>query len=204
MNLKNYASRKLEKTKIKRQGWRYKKISKYVKNNCSILDIGCASGFLYDLLKNKNIKYSGIDYNKHFVDYNKKRGLDVKQCDVSKEKLPFEDNSFDIVYCSHVIEHINTREQINFMSEISRVLKRGGKAMIFAPTPYHWYFFDDETHIRPCTHGQLTKLGRNFDLKLVEAKYSKLRFFPNSMQKYLRLPPIRFFLWEVYYIGKKQ
>jgi hypothetical protein len=99
---------------------------------------------------------------------------------------------------------MDSYEQIHVMSEISRVLKKGGKAFIFAPTPYNWYFWDDETHVRPCTHGQLINLAENFNLKPLEARYTLTRYFPDSLQRWLRLPPLRFFLWTVYMVAKKQ
>jgi predicted SAM-dependent methyltransferase len=54
----------------------------------------------------------------------KEKQLNCIQCDVSKEKLPYADNTFDFVYCSHVLEHLLSNEQIFLFSEISRVLKK--------------------------------------------------------------------------------
>lgn len=205
MNLKYYAKRrtKINSNFIKKK-WKIYKITKYIKKKQKILDIGCATGDLSEIIS-KRIKYFGIDYNENFVEYCiKNKKLDVKQCDVSTGKLPFEDNFFDFIYCSHVIEHINTKEQLNFMKELSRICKKNAIIFILAPTPYHWYFWDDETHIRPCTHGQLAKLAKNFQFKIIENKYSLTRFFPNNFQKILRLPPLRWFLWETYLIAKKK
>ena len=102
-----------------------------------------------------------------------------------------------------MIEHLNSREQNFAMKEFSRILKKEGVLILFAPTPYHWYFWDDHTHVRPCTHGQLEHLALDSGFSEAKAKYSKLRFFSHKMQKWLRLPPIRFFLWEVYLVAKK-
>jgi predicted SAM-dependent methyltransferase len=47
--------------------------------------------------------------------------------------IPFEDNYFDFVYHSHVFEHFNKNDGINFMNECIRVLKPGGVIRIVVP-----------------------------------------------------------------------
>ena len=46
-------------------------------------------------------------------------------------QIPFEANSFDVVLCNHVLEHV--RNDIVAMSEIHRVLKTGGFAVLQVP-----------------------------------------------------------------------
>jgi len=63
------------------------------------------------------------------------RQLDVKNVELvgcSAENLPFDDNSFDMVYSSHVLEHIP--DQIKALNEIYRVLKPGGIHFCVVPT----------------------------------------------------------------------
>jgi len=51
--------------------------------------------------------------------------------------MPFTEGSFDVIFCSHVLEHV--RDDIRAMQEIRRVLKPGGWAILqvpfFAPIP---------------------------------------------------------------------
>lgn len=47
--------------------------------------------------------------------------------------IPFENNSFDVVYHSHVLEHFSKDEGKNFLLECSRVLKPGGVIRIAVP-----------------------------------------------------------------------
>lgn len=48
--------------------------------------------------------------------------------------IPFDDNTFDVVFCNHVMEHVD--DDIKAMSEIHRVLKPGGWAIIQSPQDY--------------------------------------------------------------------
>jgi len=48
--------------------------------------------------------------------------------------IPFDDQSFDVVFCNHVMEHVNN--DILAMKEIYRVLRPGGWAIIQSPQDY--------------------------------------------------------------------
>ena len=61
--------------------------------------------------------------------------------------LPFlPDNSVDEIHCRSVLEHIENFE--NLMREITRVLKKNGKANIFVPHFSNPYYYSDYTHKR--------------------------------------------------------
>lgn len=47
------------------------------------------------------------------------------------QKIPFEDNSFDIVFCNHILEHVEDDRLA--MREIRRVLRPGGYGIILSP-----------------------------------------------------------------------
>jgi len=46
-------------------------------------------------------------------------------------KIPFEDNSFDVIFCNHVLEHVE--DDLKAMGEMHRVLKLGGWAILQIP-----------------------------------------------------------------------
>ena len=203
MDLKHYASRYIALRSAAKGGWRDALVGRFVKKGARVLDVGCASGAFWDKWGADGIAYSGVDYNGHFVDHCKAKGLDARRCDLSREPLPFPDGSFDLAYCSHVLEHLLSNEQVAFFQECSRVLAPGGTLVLFTPTPYHWYFWDDHTHQRPSTHGSLSGLALDAGLAVAEAKYSLARWAPQRAQKWLRLPPLRWFLWETYLVASK-
>lgn len=54
-------------------------------------------------------------------------------------KLPFENNSFDTIFSSHLIEHLHLNEIINFLLESKRILKKGGIHIIATPSIQNIY-----------------------------------------------------------------
>lgn len=95
-----------------------------------ILDIGCASGwFLSQIAVNYPLaECTGIDVYKDAIDYGKKCYKSLKLILSDAHSLPFPDNSFDVVICSEVLEHVSYPEKV--MKEIKRVLKKEGTAII--------------------------------------------------------------------------
>jgi ubiquinone/menaquinone biosynthesis C-methylase UbiE len=64
-----------------------------------------------------------------------------------EEGLPFlPDNSVGAIHCRSVLEHIENFESL--MREITRVLKKDGKANIFVPHFSNPYYYSDYTHKR--------------------------------------------------------
>ena len=208
MELQDYSKRKIEESqqflKNYKPDWLHKKIDSYLFAWVKVLDLWCGPATFDEFHHTIPMDYYGVDHDMWFVQSAKERGKKVEQYDIMDESLPYADNSFDFVFCRHVIEHVPTDGQLKLVSEISRVLKPGWTTMILRPTAYHWYFWDDPTHYRPCTHGQFYHLANDFGLNIIECKYSLTRFFSNNLQRFLRLPPLRWFLWEVFLVAKKK
>lgn len=62
--------------------------------------------------------------------------------------LPFEDGFFDVIHCSHVVEHLQPQDFYDTLREVDRCLKPGG-VMVFS-APLMWTnFYNDLSHIRP-------------------------------------------------------
>lgn len=103
-----------------------------------LLDCGCWDGI-------NTIKYGklvgikdlyGIEIDKSKAKEAEKKSIKVKVADLN-EKLPFPNKIFDVVIAYHVIEHlVNVR---NFVSEIYRVLKKGGYVIIGTPNLASWH-----------------------------------------------------------------
>ena len=59
--------------------------------------------------------------------------LDSPIADVKADitNLPFDDNSFDVIFCNHVLEHIP--DDTKAMKELFRVMKKGGMGIFQIP-----------------------------------------------------------------------
>jgi predicted SAM-dependent methyltransferase len=75
----------------------------------------------------------GAKYHPEWINVNfYKSGPDVIVHDLT-HTFPFEDNAFDMVYHSHVLEHFTKRNAYNFLVECKRVLKPGGILRVVIP-----------------------------------------------------------------------
>lgn len=101
-----------------------------------VLDFGCGSGYGSALIADSCKKIVGIDISKDAISYAesnyKNQRLSFQHVeDVSEEKIPFPDNSFDTVLSFQVIEHVKNTDA--YLSEIHRVLCPDGYFMAATP-----------------------------------------------------------------------
>lgn len=101
-----------------------------------VLDIGCGVVPLCNYVSLKDHEVIALDPIKSDIDFlvkndmNRFHNSDVKYMHGYGEKLPFEDNSFDVVYSVSVMEHIASGNDLIVLSEMLRVLKVGGRLII--------------------------------------------------------------------------
>ena len=90
----------------------------------SILDVGCGEGFTLNRLNEHGIgkRLEGLDYSKDAIALGKKTYPDIKITQGSIYKLPYQNNSFDLVLCTEVLEHLQNPEQA--LKELVRVSKK--------------------------------------------------------------------------------
>lgn len=94
-----------------------------------VLEIGTGSGYGIDYLSSNATEFITLDKFKTNIDLSRYKNVKFLQCVVPP--IPFDDNSFDYVVSFQVIEHIrNDRE---FVKEVHRVLKVGGKFIVTTP-----------------------------------------------------------------------
>jgi len=93
----------------------------------SILEVGCGAGLFTSLLKNKKNQVYGVDFSKGMIKVARKNNPSVKYKIASADKLPFADNSFDIVVAAMLFHHLEVQNVLTpSLGEMKRVLKKGG------------------------------------------------------------------------------
>jgi ubiquinone/menaquinone biosynthesis C-methylase UbiE len=102
----------------------------------SVLDVGCGLGGPCRMLAGEyDCCATGIDLSNEYIrtanSLSKLFKLDDKTTFIQGEatNLPFDDNSFDVVWTQHVQMNIPNKKQ--FYSEINRVLKKGGHFLFY-------------------------------------------------------------------------
>jgi len=109
-----------------------------------VLDVGCGFGGLLLVLQNYFDEVFGIDINKEYVKWAKKRAVRSKVICGNAIKLPWPDRYFDLVICTDVFEHISYEEQEFALSELMRVLKPGGHGFLTVPNKLQ--IFDEHNY----------------------------------------------------------
>ena len=102
-----------------------------------ILDAGFGFGVLLSILSRYTDHAQGLEISKKQVE--RTRGL-FRECGIKNVKLDcgdvrkmrFKDDSFDVVFCTDMLEHIRDPEVA--LKEIGRVLKPGGSLIVSVPT----------------------------------------------------------------------
>lgn len=149
-------------------------------NQPVIIEVGCGMGELASIIKNSNLsvgKYIGLDGNLERANTTAEQGFDVRIANF-EEEIPIEAQFADLVVSLEVIEHIADAE--NFLKEIHKVLKPGGKLVISTPNIgfiVHRLNFllsaeihQEGIHLRFFNRKMLLKILSNTGFKLIEQK----------------------------------
>ena len=96
--------------------------------NIRILEIGSGTGYMLDRIGEKYDKPLGLEVDGSAYEFNDGRIKLYDGC-----TIPFSDHEFDVVFSSHVLEHVEGIEE--FIEETARVLKPGGLSIHIMPTP---------------------------------------------------------------------
>jgi SAM-dependent methyltransferase len=137
----------------------------------SLLELGCGRGeFLKEFINRGMIGY-GVDISVYAKSYCEE--AQIVTCDLTKEKLPYQDNYFDIIYSKSFIEHFYYPEII--FEEAYRVLKPGGIIITLTPEWNYIYksFYEDYSHRTPFTKVSLKDIHLISNFNNVEVESFK-------------------------------
>lgn len=148
--------------------------------NLNFLDFGCGDGntSLYFMQYFPFSTYNGIDISSESIEVAKTKSLKNTNFQIFNGlHIPFEDNSFDVVFTACVFHHIDFKLHENLLLEIKRVLKPGGKFYIFEHNPWNPVtrhivntcpFDEDAVLLNPSyTNKTLNKIFNNYITKYI-------------------------------------
>ena len=106
------------------------------KRKLRVMDAGCGSGSLaIDVRKKaKDISLYAVDADSKILTIaekkSRKKNQQINFREAFLQKLPFPDNSFDVVYSSLVFHHLKSDIKKEAMREIRRILKKSGRFLL--------------------------------------------------------------------------
>ena len=174
-------------------------------HSINMLDVGCGEGrHIFGVMQEyPNIKCIGLDMDdkslaKAQEGYEYFKSISNVGADFTKGSayaLPFEDNFFDLIICSEVLEHLH--EYGNAIKEIHRVLKSGGK--FYASVPAYWpekvcWFLSKDYQNQPGGHLRIF----NENKLIEEIKDNGFRFLSSERFHSIHSPYwwLRCFFWN--------
>ena len=175
-----------------------------------VLDYGCGTGYGTNILSKTANTVVGVDISEETIIYasNNFRSPNTTFIKIESEKLPFDDNTFDLVTSFQVIEHLKNTKQ--YLNEIKRVLKPHGLLLITTPdketrlfsiqNPWNYFHITEYSNeslkiilTKYFRDTKILKIGGEFDLvkdELNRRRFTKfitlpftLKIFPNSIRK---------------------
>ena len=186
-----------------KETWRGKDLYRILMNmecgNCvlsgKVLDLGSGLGrasYHRFFQKSKNTEIIALDR--------------LLATDFEKDKLPYGDNSIDVILIFNLLEHIYNYSFL--LSEIKRVLKSGGR--IIGATPFLVGYHPDPRDYWRYTSEALFKIFEEQNFKEIKIKpigrgpfaaaYSQAEFMLPRALKLIKLPIVLFFDWLIFKI----
>lgn len=133
-----------------------------------ILDAGCGIGW-FGKFKPEGVEVRGIDLHKEQVKMANKYEI-ARVGNI--EKLPYANDTFDAIFCYHVLEHVENPKKA--VKEFSRVLSTNG--IIIAEVPSKWdpNLLKDPTHKQSFTKETFSEIFKHNNFEILSEYYCAL------------------------------
>lgn len=152
-----------------------------------VLDVMCGRGEHAQALHKAGLETWCVDMSENAASVFELRDERLRNADMNLDAIPYEDESFDVIWCKSAIEHVNAD---HLLQEFRRVLKPGGKVVILTSDWYHMY----RIHYIDHTHGYGTPWMRQ-SLRSILVAYG---FDTMDVDNFLYMP----FTWKKGIVGK--
>ena len=107
---------------------------------------------------------------------------DDSKCDVTHDleefPWPWEDDSVSEIRIIHTLEHlgVDRKVYIKILQEMYRVCEDDATIMVAVPSPWHWNFTSDPSHVRPVTPDGLNLFSKEHCQKCIDEGKSETPF----------------------------
>lgn len=134
-----------------------------MKPGMKLLEAGCGRGDFLLGFKKLGLDCHAIDLSPEAKKNMAEHDVPVELCNADQDKLPYPDNTFDVIYNKSFLEHLWHPD--HFLREANRVLKPGGLILCLVPDWESNYkiYFDDFTHRTPFTNVSLNDIYQMCD-----------------------------------------
>lgn len=157
------------------------------KKNGRFLDVGCGNGSRMLKMRALGWNVTGVELNNIAVAECEKNSLKVYNSTL--EKVDFKNNLYDVIYLSHLIEHVNNPEEILFL--IHKILANNGHLYIKTPNrnslgrkifKRFWYANDIPRHLILYSKNSFELLSKKLGFEIIGYKeFTTPKIFLNSL-----------------------
>lgn len=114
------------------------------------LDLGCGTVEFYELVKSLGAEYVGVDLSPDMLAMGKRKYKKINLKVADAEKLPFKDETFDVVVCRGLVHHLPSPKK--GCQEARRVLKKGGYFVVSEPHSNTLLYFVRKLYYKMSSH----------------------------------------------------
>ncbi|HXU77917.1 MAG TPA: class I SAM-dependent methyltransferase [Methylomirabilota bacterium] len=150
------------------------RLRQFEQADVKFLDVGCSTGRVLRLATTMGFDATGLDLSHWAVEYCNKLGFKARQGSLVGQWK--EGERFDVIHCSHTIEHVP--DPVAYLKEIHRLIKSGGHLMLACPNYAslprlalgdRWIWFLD-SHLWQFTARQIRRLVVSCGFKIISCR----------------------------------
>lgn len=150
-------------------------LTKYVPEDANVLDFGCGVGYGTRMLAAKSSHATGLDIDSKALEwartYYGEDNIEYIHSETLGDELPA--NSFDLITCLEVIEHVDQLTQRKLLTSLKRLIKDNGMVVLSTPNPaITAQYGQNEFHVHEMERDEFKELlEEEFDAVIILEQY---------------------------------